>query len=75
MNCSVCNVEMEQGALYVRGMFTSLLWSTRKDASFLSKKGLDLIDLGEISVTPTGTQAVIESARCPICAAITFRSR
>ena len=75
MNCSNCNVEMEPGALYVRGMFTSLLWSTRKDVSFLSKKGLDLIDLGEISVTPTGAQAVIESARCPKCAAITFRSR
>ena len=43
MNCSNCNVEMEPGALYVRGMFTSLLWSTRKDVSFLSKKGLDLI--------------------------------
>lgn len=75
MKCSRCDVEMEDGAMYVRGMFTSLLWSSRKDASFLSKRGLDIINLGNISRTPTGAQAVIESARCRQCGAITFDSR
>ena len=75
MRCPRCNVEMENGAMYVRGMFTSLLWSPRKDVSFMSKKDLDLINLGEISKTPTGAQAVIESNRCPQCGSITFNSR
>jgi hypothetical protein len=74
MNCPACGKELESGFLYVRGVGGALFWSRTKDVGFLSRKGLEQIDLGAASVTGTGTQAVIESWRCGGCGTILFRT-
>ena len=73
MKCAMCQTEMENGALYVRGIGGSLHWSNRKDVGFLSRKGLSQIDLSKVSITPVGKQAVLESWRCAACGMITFK--
>ncbi len=73
MNCAICQTEMKNGALYVRGLGGSLYWSSRKDIGIFSKKGLSQIDLSKISITPVGKQAVIESWRCTACSMIMFK--
>ena len=74
MNCPACDALMDRGFLYVRGIGGSLFWSTRSDVSFFSRKELEQIDLGRVSVSPTGAQAVVESWRCSACRTVAFRS-
>ncbi len=73
MNCPECSTEMELGFLYVRGMGSSLAWSSDPNVRFFSKKGLDIVNLTELSRTPTGGQAVLEAARCSGCNIVSFR--
>jgi hypothetical protein len=63
---------MGNGALYIRGLAASLHWSSQKDVSFWSRSNLEQINLREVSLTPTGGQAVLESWRCGACGLITF---
>jgi hypothetical protein len=46
----------------------------RNDVSFFSRKALEQVDLGRVSVTPTGAQAVLEAWRCPACRIVAFKS-
>ena len=75
MNCPECNAAMTDGFLYVRGIGSSLAWSTDPDVRLLSKKGLDVVDLTELSRTPSGGQAVLDATRCPSCNIVSFRAR
>lgn len=75
MNCPDCDGEMQNGGLYVRGFGGSLFWSPQKDIGFVSRKGLEQIDLSEVSLTPTAGQAVLDSWRCNGCGWIAFGSR
>ena len=75
MKCSNCDCDMESGALYLRGLFSSLFWSANKEVKLLSKKELEQIHLGNLSITGSAnTQAVINSWRCPKCKAILFET-
>lgn len=60
--------------MYVRGFGGSLLWSKRGDTRFFSRRGLEIIDLGRLSQTRTGAQAVLPAARCPSCATLAFKA-
>ena len=74
MKCPSCGKEMEPGFLYVRGLGGSLFWSVAKDTRFFSRRGLEQIDLGRLSLTRTAAQAVLSAARCYSCATITFQA-
>jgi hypothetical protein len=74
MNCAVCNREMENGGLYVRGLGGSLFWSIEKNIPWFSRRDLNQIDLSKVSLTGTGAQAVVESWRCR-CGLITFKAK
>ena len=74
MKCPACSSELRQGFLYVRGIGASLHWSEKGDASVLSKKELEQIDLSEISSTPTGSQAVVPAWKCDECDLVAFFS-
>jgi len=65
---------MAQGFIYIRGFGASLFWSSNRNIRFWSRKELEPMDLSKISVTPTGTQAVVEAWRCSTCTFVTFRS-
>ena len=67
MTCPECQVQMDKGFLYVRGIGSSLARSSDPKIRFFSKKGLDLVNLTELSRTPTGGQAVLDASRCPHC--------
>ena len=76
MKCSNCDYNMVNGALYLRGFGGALFWSTNKDAKFLSKKGLEQIHLGNLSITGSAnTQAVVNSWRCPNCKLVSFETK
>jgi hypothetical protein len=75
MKCPACERTLVNGFLYVRGVGGALFWGAAADVGFLSRKGLEQIDLTALSVTGTGTQAVIEAARCEGCGVIAFRAR
>jgi hypothetical protein len=66
---------MKNGGLYVRGFGGSLFWSDRKDVGALSRSDLEQVDLGAISLKPTGAQAVIDSWRCAGCGMIAFKAQ
>ena len=74
MLCPSCKKDMESGFLYVRGFGSALFWSGAGDTGFLSRRGLDQIDLTNLSVTGTGAQAVLAAARCPACTMIAFKT-
>jgi hypothetical protein len=74
MTCSVCGGGMEQGFMYVRGIGGAVFWGGTRDVGFLSRKGLEQIDLGAVSVTGTGAQAVVDAWRCNPCKMLAFRS-
>ena len=74
MKCPSCGKDMESGFIYVRGISGSLFWSKSKDTSFLSRRGLEQIDLSKLSRTGTGTQAVLDASRCISCTIIAFKS-
>ena len=73
MKCPSCGKDMESGFIYVRGIGGSLFWSKSKDTRFFSRRGLEQIDLSKLSRTGTGTQAVLDAARCSSCTIIAFR--
>lgn len=73
-NCPFCSAAMEAEFLYLRGIGGSLHRSGRSDTRLFSRKGLEQINLDEISVTPAGTQVVIKTLHCSSCDAICFRS-
>ena len=75
MICPECQVQMDKGFLYVRGIGSSLAWSSDPKIRFFSKKGLDFVNLTELSRTPTGGQAVLDASRCPHCNRVAFRSK
>ena len=74
MLCPSCMKDMESGFLYVRGFGGALFWSEAGNISFFSRRGLDQIDLTNLSVTGTGAQAVLAAARCPACTMIAFET-
>ena len=75
MKCSRCDDDMENGALYLRGFGGSLSWSVNKDVRFLSKKTLEQIHLGKLSITGSAnSQAVIDGWRCPKCKIVAFET-
>jgi hypothetical protein len=49
-------------------------WSEDKDTGFLSRRNLEQIDLGRLSVAGTGAQAVLNATRCRSCALIAFKA-
>ena len=76
MKCSKCDHDMENGALYLRGFGASLFWSAKTDVNFLSKKGIEQIHLGKLSITGSAnSQAVIDSWRCPTCKIVSFDTK
>lgn len=74
MNCPDCGEEMQPGFIYVRGMGGSLFWSKSKDIGFMSREGLEQIDLSKLSVSGTGTQAVVPGYHCDTCKTVSFKS-
>ena len=72
--CPFCLKPMMRAFLYVRGIGAALHRSTRPDIGLFSRTDLEQIDLGEISRTDTGTQAVIESLHCGSCDSISFKA-
>ncbi len=74
MNCPACGNELKEGFLYVRGFAGSLFWSTGGATRFFSRRDLEQIDLGRLSTTPTGGQAVLPASRCSNCNVVVFRS-
>jgi len=75
MKCPSCSKEMEPGFIYVRGIGGSLFWSKNKDTRFFSRRELEQIDLGKLSLTGIGAQAVLGAVRCSSCAIIAFKSK
>jgi hypothetical protein len=65
---------MGKGYLYVRGLGGSLLWGMKKDASFYSRRELEPIDLGKLSLTRPAAQAVLDAAKCARCGTISFKA-
>lgn len=74
MKCPECGQDMESGFIYVRGLGGSLFWSKSKDTGFMSRKGLEQIDLRKISVTGLAAQGVVPAERCATCAMVAFKS-
>ena len=74
MKCPDCGNEMERGYLYVRGFGGSLYWSTKKDTSFFSRRGLQQIDLSKTSVVSPAAQAVLEAGKCAGCGTVHFKA-
>lgn len=72
--CSFCSSAMTPTFLYVRGLGASLHRSGRPDVGLLSRTDLQQIDLGEISITDTGAQAVISALHCESCSSICFKA-
>jgi hypothetical protein len=75
MKCPACDGSLEEGFLYVRGFGGALFWGRGKDVGFLSRKGLEQIDLEGASLTGTRSQAVLEGWKCDRSATLTFRSK
>ena len=73
LGCPECKGNLEQGFVYVRGIGAALHWSESGNTGFMSRKNLEQINLGEISETETGGQAVIKAWRCPSCEFVCFK--
>ena len=73
--CPYCSGPLQDAYLYVRGISSALHVSAKPDVSWLSRSGLTQIDLGAISKTGTGAQAVLSALRCDSCGSISFRSQ
>ena len=73
--CPYCSSSLGDVFLYVRGLAASLHVSARADVGLLSRSDLTQIDLGEISQTETGAQAVIPALLCKSCNSISFKTR
>ncbi len=74
MKCPECGNEMEKGYLYVRGLGVALYWGTQGDTSFLSRKGLQQIDLSKTSVVSPAAQAVLKAGKCAACGTLHFKA-
>ncbi len=74
-NCPFCSASLEDSYLYVRGVFTALHYSANPDVSWFSRSDLTQIDLGAVSKTGTGAQAVLSAQRCGGCGSISFRTQ
>ena len=74
MKCPSCDRNLEEGFLYLRGIGGALFWGRAKDVGFLTRQGLEQIDLDAASVTGTRAQAVLEAWRCDRCKMVGFRS-
>ena len=74
-NCPFCSAPVEETYLYVRGVFSALHFSANPDVSWFSRSDLTQIDLGAVSKTGTGAQAVVSALRCESCGSISFRAR
>jgi hypothetical protein len=72
LDCPSCSTALEKGFVYVRGIGGSLFWSPRGSTPFFSRKDLKQIDLGKLSITRTGGQAILNAWRCPSCHLIVF---
>ena len=70
--CPDCSRPLEPGYLYVRGIGSSLHWSTESNISFLSRKGLRQLDLSAGSQTNAGGQGQLEALHCPSCNSYCF---
>lgn len=75
MICPNCESELETGFIYVRGIGAALHWSGSGKVGAFSRKNLEQIDLGRISMTPTGAQAVLPALRCNNCSTVVFESK
>ena len=73
--CPFCSSQLSKSYLYVRGLGASLHRGTRADIGFLSRADLQQINLGEISQTDTGAQAVIDALHCDSCDSMSFKAR
>jgi len=73
--CPFCSAPLEEAYLYVRGVFGALHFSSRPDVSWFSRSDLTQIDLGAVSKTGTGAQAVLSGLRCDSCGSISFRTQ
>ena len=73
MRCPACGKEMDAGYMYVRGLGGSLYWSKSKDTRFVSRRGLDQIDLGRLSLARAAAQAVLNAHRCESCGTVAFK--
>ena len=73
-SCPFCASELEEAYLYVRGFSTALFVSSRPNTSIFSRSGLTQIDLGAISESGAGVQAVIKALRCTACESISIRT-
>jgi hypothetical protein len=74
MKCPECGNEMEKGYLYVRGLGGALYWGTKGDTSFLTRSGLQQIDLSKASVVSPAAQAVLNAAKCAACGTVHFKA-
>ena len=72
-SCPECKGHLEQGFVYVRGIGAAMFWSESGDTGLMSRKNLEQINLGNISETDAGAQAVIKAWRCPSCEFVCFR--
>ena len=74
MTCPKCEAPVENGFLYIRGIGAAILWSTTDSTRFFSRKDLNQLDLGHLSKTPVGAQAVIPAFRCSRCGMTMFET-
>jgi len=74
MKCPKCDTQLEKGFIYIRGLGASIFWSTSENTWFLSRKDLTQLDLGRISKTPVGAQAVLPAFRCGQCGMAMFET-
>lgn len=72
MKCPKCDNPFEDGFLYMRGIGGSLFWSRTDSTRFFSRKNLSQLDLGRLSKTPVGGQAVLPAYRCSHCGMAMF---
>ena len=73
-NCPFCAAALNSAYLYVRGLGASLHRSTRPDVGLLLRTDLEQVNLGDISQTGTGAQAVIGALHCESCNSISFKA-
>jgi len=67
MKCPECGEAMAEGALYVRGLGSSLSWSQRRDVPFWSRDALEQLPLDRLSRVVPRAQAILDGWRCEGC--------
>ncbi len=74
LKCPKCDAQTENGFMYVRGLGAAIFWSMSDRTRFFSRKDLNQLDLGHLSKTPVGAQAVIPAFRCTQCGMTMFET-